>query len=179
MIADFFFFLNVFAFYEHKCCCCARQWRPFKCHLSHTNPFLCRHLKKKKKRRREPWVLHVIVVIFYFHSGIHPLLIPESSPPPQLQNHMPPVWPFPPPNYLLLTSNVLSGRSESNACLCGVIYLFSRPKITLINLLMQIVQHLNDLFSFFFFFSFFCVKGCRFFFLLLSPIINRWWAREY
>lgn len=106
--------------------------------------------KKKENRRREPWVLHVIVVIFYFRSGIHRLPIPES----QLQNHMPSVWPFPPPNYLLLTSNVLSGRSERNACLCGVIYLFSRPKITLINLLMQIVQHLNELFFFFFLHSF-------------------------
>lgn len=109
--------------------------------------------------------MHVIVVIFYFRSGIHRLPIPES----QLQNHMPSVWPFPPPNYLLLTSNVLSGRSERNARLCGVIYLFSRPKITLINLLMQIVQHLNELFFFFFFLHSFEWRDADFFFFFFSP----------
>lgn len=155
-----FFFFFIYSFFcEHKCCCCVGQWGPFK-NLSHANPFFCHHLfKKKENRRREPWVLHVIVVIFYFRSGIHRLPIPES----QLQNHMPSVWPFPPPNYLLLTSNVLSGRSERNARLCGVIYLFSRPKITLINLLMQIVQHLNELF-FFFFFSILLSEGMQIFF---------------
>lgn len=145
-----FFFFYLFLFLRTQVLLLRWTMRAFQESLTREPFLLSSSFKKKENRRREPWVLHVIVVIFYFRSGIHRLPIPES----QLQNHMPSVWPFPPPNYLLLTSNVLSGRSERNACLCGVIYLFSRPKITLINLLMQIVQHLNELFFFFFLHSF-------------------------
>lgn len=121
--------------------------------ISHANHLLCRHLKKS----RAFGFAYIVVFLFSFffcHWGIHLLPVCESFP---NSSHMLSIWPFPLPNYLALTSNIISGQSESywwglhsSVCLCGVIYLFSRPKITLINLLMQIVSHLNG-----FFFSFF------------------------
>lgn len=108
-------------------------------------------------KRAEPSGLHVIVVIFYLLP--FPWIFPNSKRLICLQFdlfHYWTIWRWP-LMFCQASSRIIHRFFLSNVCLSGVIYLFSKPNSTLVNLLMLTVPHMNGVF---FKIIFVWVKGC-------------------